>query len=111
MRTADQISALRDDLRHVEQTLTQRIDEVVRRQVEMAQQIAALRELVQSEGERCPYRETLAEARANHSRLTLMDSELRAVRLEAARTGATSGGIIALISAILVGLGKALGWW
>lgn len=95
--TADAIDTLRSDLARIESSLSA--------------QIAELRALVESEAARCPHREAIARACDNHARLQRLEDEVRAMRLESARAGATGGGMVAVVCGVVIGIGRALGWW
>lgn len=74
-------------------------------------QIAELRALVESEAQRCPYRETIAQSRENHQQLSRLQVDLHTLRLQMAQAGATGGGVVAAVVAAVIGIGKSLGWW
>ena len=72
---------------------------------------ARLEALIQSEAQRCPYRELMARIEPNTQRITNLEERLTDVRLDIVRMGVASGGTSTGIVALLFGIGKAVGWW
>ena len=81
-----------------------------------------LETLATTEGDRCPYRETIARAANNVKRLDDMDRRVDAMgehvtglRIEVVRVatiaGFSGGGGLGIVGGIIYAVGKAAGWW
>ena len=70
-------------------------------------QVTRLTTLMETEGARCPYRETIAVAANNKKRLDGVEKRLRSTELRIAAISGVSGGGVA---AAVMFIGKALGW-
>lgn len=73
--------------------------------------IARLQTLIETEAQRCPYREEISRASNNHHRLQRVESDIDELQKAAAISGAMGGGAAGLVAAVVVGIGKVLGWW
>jgi hypothetical protein len=78
---------------------------------QVLQRLAAIETLIQTEAARCPYREDIARARNNIQRVIALEDIVNGVRLDLARAGAVGGGVVGIIVAVVLGVGKAARWW
>lgn len=74
---------------------------------ELSNQIARLTALIETEGTRCPYRETISKAANNVKRIDGIETRLRETELKLAGIAGISGGGVA---GLVIVIGKALGW-
>lgn len=82
---------------------------------EIRERIARIEALLSQHGALCPNREIIAKAANNIEKLEELERTFQAFRLEITRGGMMGGfagsGLIALLSGVIMALGKALGWW
>lgn len=74
--------------------------------VELREAISRLTTLIETEGLRCPYRETISKASNNVRRIDTMEARLRETELRLAGIAGISGGGVA---GVIIVIGKALG--
>lgn len=75
------------------------------------ERLAALEALIQSEAQRCPWREMISRIGPDEARITKLEERLTNVQMELAKAGLISGGASGSVVAAVFALGKALGWW
>ncbi len=81
----------------------------------IATQVAEIKALVQNEGQLCPWREAIARIVPSEARITALERDLVQVRIEMARasvlSGTAGGGVVGVIGAAMLVVGKVLKWW
>jgi hypothetical protein len=102
--TKSELSSLREGLNN----LTDSFNDF---KVEISADIGAVKTLIETESMRCPYREQIARASNNVDRLSVVEERVTGLRIDSAKSGAAGGGVVAMITAMIFGVGKAAGWW
>lgn len=81
----------------------------------MARELAEIKTLLNTEAQRCPYRETIAMAANTALLVKTLTETVQQGRVDAAKAavagGATTGGIITAGGIVFAGIGKLVGWW
>ena len=78
--------------------------------VDLVAEVASLRKLIETEGARCPYRETISKAANNVQKIKDLEARVRAVELRIAAGVIAGGGTGGVVSALAMVLAKAMGW-
>ena len=74
---------------------------------DLGKQVIRLTTLIETEAERCPYREKIADIEDNAKRIGEVEGRQRVIELRMAAISGVSGGGVA---AAVMFIGKALGW-
>lgn len=75
------------------------------------ERLSAIEALIQSEAQRCPWREVISRIQPNTERINELEKRVTELRIEMARMAAISGGVSGTVVSVVFGVGKAAGWW
>lgn len=76
---------------------------------ELQRRLTRIETMLETEAARCPHREQIARSANNTLRLAQIESELDGLRVDMARATALGGGVGAALSAIAMGILRAMG--
>ena len=90
--------------------------DALRRDIQaIATQVAEIKSLVLNESRLCPWREAIARIAPDEARIAALERDLVQVRIEMARasvlSGTAGGGVVGVIGAAMLIVGKVLKWW
>ncbi len=79
--------------------------------LQIIDRLARIEALMQTEAERCPYRESIKQSGNSVGKLETLESVVVNMRLEMAKAGLLGGGVGGSIAMGMFTLGKVLKWW
>ena len=94
--TESDIGTLRADLHELEKTV--------------AHEMGEIKSLLATEAQRCPYREGISKAANNGLRLQELEKVVSKGQLDAAKAGATGGGVVGVLGLVAFVVVKTQGW-
>jgi hypothetical protein len=87
-----------DDL----QTINERLDTLSREMADVRADVRVIRTLLDSEGQRCPFREKISEASGLVPRVGKLEDRLVALEIRVAGIAALSGVVVSIITTLVL---------
>ncbi len=76
----------------------------------LAREMGEIKSLIATESIRCPYREIISKASDDGIRLKKLEEDVHRNQLDAAKAGATGGGVVGVIGLVVFVIVKTQGW-